>query len=955
MKKILFALILLVSVTWIFSSCNSNDNSSDEKNNTNEIYMNEKGSWSNGVEFEILEHGITSEIKSSYITYTTQNKFIVLKLQVYNGSSNAFSADATDVWLSVNGSKIYQQDFVERDVNGFSNINQSPTTTKYYSLIFEVGNDISMDDLKLVVHNGSTMKSENIVINLKNSPKDCTVVLDYAYERENDTYNFYSGTTVYPSNFPTPEREGYEFLGWYFNADYSGECLENKTLTQNQSLTLYAKWKKIIHINYHYQYENKTESVLLDEKTNYSLVVPFRLGYKFDGWFLNSAYTGDTITELTNPQADVNVFARWTANKYYVSFDVNGGNQLTTNTKEVVFDQNFVFPVATRTEATFIGWFDSDGKQYANNQGLSILNWDVVGNTTLYAHYKINEYPVDLSENIDVGGVICGSGLKEYGSEVTLTAQAKSGYSFVGWYNDGNLVSNTSTYSFKMPNYPISYVAKWKANTYTITLNVNGGTALLEPTQDVTFDSSFSIPTTSRTGYTFSGWYIDLNGMGQQITDNAGNSVDVWDIAENTTVYAKWNVINYKINYLLNDGENHPTNPSTYNIEDDDIALNYPTKKGYTFNGWVISGATTAEKTMIITSGSTGEKTYAASWIRGSSFVPISSAQELQNIANNPSGYYYLTKDIDLSSFDWSPIPEFNGVLDGNGFSVLGLTFTSNDIVQMSNWVQLALILENRGKIENLYIKNATISLGTNYASAYFAVLSVFNYGTIHNCFVDVNIDTYGGSWGTIAYNNDINGIISNCYSSGVLDGDEATAGGIVGYNEGIIKNCHSDMTLKAIANTAQQDVLAGICATNGSAIAGTHSTIENCFFTGIIENGYHQYGIAYNYGTQGSIKNCFVDATIGNPRDIHFGSSYTIANVADSLSINNCYYSNTMNVPSNITKTGTAINGEVFKEKEWLKTNLGYYQFLNEVELCLDGSNVWIFTEDDYPKLYWE
>ena len=114
MKKILFAMIILLSVTLFFSSCNSNDNSSD-KNNTSEIYMNEKGSWSNGVEFEILDHRITSEIKSSYVTYTTQNKFIVLKLQVYNGSSNAFSADATDVWLSVNGAKIYQQNFVERE------------------------------------------------------------------------------------------------------------------------------------------------------------------------------------------------------------------------------------------------------------------------------------------------------------------------------------------------------------------------------------------------------------------------------------------------------------------------------------------------------------------------------------------------------------------------------------------------------------------------------------------------------------------------------------------------------------------------------------------------------------------------------------------------------------------------------------------------------------------------
>jgi uncharacterized repeat protein (TIGR02543 family) len=292
MKKILFAMMLLLSITLIFSSCNLNSNSSDDENNTNEIYMNQKGSWSNGVEFEILDHRITSEIKSSYVTYTTQNKFIVLKLQVYNGSSNAFSADATDVWLSVNGAKIYQQNFVERDVNGFSDINQSPTTRKYYYLIFEVGNDISMDDLKLVIHNGSLLNSESLVVKLENSPKDCEITLNYSYEREDDKYSFYSGTTIYPSNFPTPYREGYEFLGWYFNADYSGEVLTIHVLEEKQNLTLYAKWEKIIHINYHYQYENKTESVLLEENTDYTLIVPSRLGYTFGGWFANSSYTG---------------------------------------------------------------------------------------------------------------------------------------------------------------------------------------------------------------------------------------------------------------------------------------------------------------------------------------------------------------------------------------------------------------------------------------------------------------------------------------------------------------------------------------------------------------------------------------------------------------------------------------------------------------------------------------
>lgn len=759
-------------------------------------------------------------------------------------------------------------------------------------------------------------------------------------------------------------RTGYTLTSWNTNPDGSGTSYNVNQEFSNYNIPndirLYAQWtinQYEISINKNIDNAgvvNGTGS--FDYGSTQTFTATTNPGYTWDGWYSKENTLQTTAQNLTITIGDENqeYIAKWTANKYKISLDVNGGNSATTS-KEVVFGQTFILPVATRTEATFLGWFDATGKQYTNNLGASIVDWDIADNTTLYAHYKINEYQVSLSVNNEAGGSVQGSGLKEFGSEVIIIAQPKAGYSFVGWFCEGDLISNTITYSFEMPNHPKSFVAKWAANTYTISMDVNGGTALSEPAKDIKFDSSYSLPITNREGYTFAGWFLGANGTGKQLTDNVGNAIDVWDIADDTIVYAKWNIINYKVNYILNGGKNHNTNPSTYTIQDDDIILNYPTKTGYTFNGWVVSGATEAEKDMIISSGSIGEKTYAASWIRSSSFVAISTAEELQAIQNNPSGYYYLTKDIDLSSFDWSPIPEFNGILDGNGHSVVGLTFTSNDIVRMINWVQLALILENRGKIENLNITNATISLGSGNSSSYFAVLSVFNYGTIHNCFVDVNINTHGGKWGTIAYNNDVNGLISNCSSSGVLDGDEATGGGIVGFNEGIIKNSYSDMTLKAIANTAQKEILAGICATNGSPLAGTHATIENCFFTGTIENGYYQYGIAYNYGTQGSIKNCFVDATIGNSRDSHFGGSYTIGNIYDSLSIQNCYYSNSMTIPTNTEKTGTAIDDSSFNDKTFLKTILGLYEFINEFELWLDDSNVWVFTDEGYPKLYWE
>ena len=117
-------LILLLTTTLLFSLVSCSTDNSEEESATNEIYMNQKGSWSNGVEFEILDHKTTSQLTGSYTTYTTQDKFLVIKLQVFNGSSNAFSAEATDVWLIYNGAKIYQVDIVDRQINGFSDINQ---------------------------------------------------------------------------------------------------------------------------------------------------------------------------------------------------------------------------------------------------------------------------------------------------------------------------------------------------------------------------------------------------------------------------------------------------------------------------------------------------------------------------------------------------------------------------------------------------------------------------------------------------------------------------------------------------------------------------------------------------------------------------------------------------------------------------------------------------------------
>jgi uncharacterized repeat protein (TIGR02543 family) len=81
---------------------------------------------------------------------------------------------------------------------------------------------------------------------------------------------------------------------------------------------------------------------------------------------------------------------------------------------------------------------------------------------------------------------------------------------------------------------------------------------------------------------------------------------------ENKSYTITYPLINYPININCNGGSG--VSNSTYNIESSAITLGTPTRTGYTFTGWTGSNGTTAQKTVTIAAGSTGEKSYTANW-----------------------------------------------------------------------------------------------------------------------------------------------------------------------------------------------------------------------------------------------------------------------------------------------------------------------------------------------------
>lgn len=125
-----------------------------------------------------------------------------------------------------------------------------------------------------------------------------------------------------------------------------------------------------------------------------------------------------------------------------------------------------------------------------------------------------------------------------YGGNVgTLpTPPTKTGYTFNSWNTqaDGNGTTfNAST----AVTADITVYAKWTINTYTVTFNSNGGSAV-SPITGVPYNTTITLPTApTKTGYTFSGWYTDDGTFLNQFTASTPVTSDV-------TVYAKWVIIN---------------------------------------------------------------------------------------------------------------------------------------------------------------------------------------------------------------------------------------------------------------------------------------------------------------------------------------------------------------------------------------------------------------------------
>ena len=130
------------------------------------------------------------------------------------------------------------------------------------------------------------------------------------------------------------------------------------------------------------------------------------------------------------------------------------------------------------------------------------------------------------------------------GINVTVVANAftaPAGYEFLKW--NSNASGNGSDYTVGqnvLLTEDLILYAIWKAKTYSVSFDKQSGSSGSTGVT-ATFDEmmpNIQIPT--RVGYTFLGYFSEKNGAGTQYYDGNGNSVNSWNIASVTTLYADW-------------------------------------------------------------------------------------------------------------------------------------------------------------------------------------------------------------------------------------------------------------------------------------------------------------------------------------------------------------------------------------------------------------------------------
>lgn len=420
-----------------------------------------------------------------------------------------------------------------------------------------------------------------------------------------------------------PNRTGYKLLGWSTDKDAkTAEFPVNGDFYPYDSengggkgpVTLYAVWEPktyLVALNPNggtipgaESGRSVTVNAIFGEpmpsktKSGADVAVPYREGYKFEGYFTEknggTMYYDGNMQSVRNWDIDyvpgpggpsyIYLYAHWVS-VYTVTLDHNDGTGVT---EQVTVANGYPMPSVTTTGAAvstlerrgyiFDGYYerpeDWSEKKYYNADLTSAQSWDKDGSATIYAHWKMNPYTIIFHSNDSENKTASQEITNQYSG--IYTSFERDGYTLTGWsYTpDGDVVFYkdqiipSDDINISEPDRVLHLYAQWDLKNLNVTFNYTDPSTKTTISSKIldgyklgsSNNSSLSgtiIETPNSDDYVFAGWF-DKNENGSMVYDADGNAVEgsselpgsyywkkegnefVWNSTNDVNLYANW-------------------------------------------------------------------------------------------------------------------------------------------------------------------------------------------------------------------------------------------------------------------------------------------------------------------------------------------------------------------------------------------------------------------------------
>ncbi len=328
------------------------------------------------------------------------------------------------------------------------------------------------------------------------------------------------------------------------------------------------------------------------------------------------------VTVSTNNGITKTIHVTVTTNRYTIEIENEKGE---IEEIEVKYNENYNLPTLEKEGYEFVGWFtepDGGGNQITNDMPTD----DTI--KKLYPHFIPKEYEISFDKQ---DGTESDKIKVTYDSVYeNLPIPEREGYTFGGWYLDTDYTEEIRNGDKVKITDNTNLYAKWIPNKYTVTLDGNGGS--VTPTSiEVTYNYIYSgLPTPTRTGYTFAGWFTAAS-EGSQIT----NSTKV-SITSNQTLYAHWNINSYGVT-INTSNANKSTGSLNINYGGNGTVTITPTSGYYLSGASCTNGYTTNAQTGTSKTGAQIVTIYNNSKTTGSTCTFTGTKSVNQNISSPPA------------------------------------------------------------------------------------------------------------------------------------------------------------------------------------------------------------------------------------------------------------------------------------------------------------------------------